>query len=215
MSLRKIRTLLSLTLGLAAASAICPSLHADTLTTTPVSLNYNSSGAITNNGIANLISFNGNLNEPYNNNPTDPNPINNQLNLGNFLVSNSVSSTINTPTAISDPVAFTVMTDASDGYKLAGTVTGSLGNASPAANSLAATISSVSLIGSPPLALAIPINTPITLNLANGTNDGSTAFNIGAVPGVPSPTPAPEPASIALFAALAGGLGVWHRRRAR
>jgi hypothetical protein len=215
---RKTRTLLSLALGLTASVASYQDVQAATITTPPaaVSLDYSSSGTITNNGVSNLISFNGMTDAPYNNNATSPTDINNQLNFGNFLVSNSVDniSTIKSLTTISDPFQITNMTDASNGYVLKGTINGTLGNANPANDNLAATISSVTPIGTPPLTLAVPIGVPINLNLANGMNDGSTALNIGATPGVGSPVPAPEPASIAMFAVLVGGLGVWHRRRA-
>ena len=215
---RTTRIFWSLALGLTTVVATTRDVHAAAITPVApaVALGFDTSTTgLLNSQVPNLVTF-----QPSNGTYDSSNPggNNDMIPFGSFSVSASALKSVTTPTTISDPFSVTVNdhtagTTPTPSATLSGLITGTVGAGGSNAQ-LFATINSVSTTGAFPLALGVPVGIPVNLYIPTGTTNATTVLNISAHPGVTSPTPAPEPASIAMFAALVGGLGVWHRRRA-
>jgi hypothetical protein len=191
------RTLCALALG-AALTAAARDAHAGPIP-------YGTIGSVNTpiGGVPNLVYFNGTTGTF---DPAHPGSID----LGNFVVS-SLTKQTGTPdvTFTNDPFSVVVYSGAQQSVQVNGNLNGITG---PTATnpSLSATFTSITPYGSSPLPfnIALPLNTPVSLALSDGTGPASTIVTAAA-------SPVPEPSTVAVFAAALGGLGLWHRRRAR
>jgi len=186
----------ALALGLAAAAASARDAQAD-----PIA--YGTLGTVTTpvGGVPNLVYFNGN-NGTFD--PAKPGSID----LGSFVVS-SLSKQPGTPdvTFNQNPFQLIVYSGSQQSERIDGVLNGTIG-ATATSPSLSATFTGVSQFGSVPMPfnLNLPLNTPLSLSLSDGTGPAVTMLTGAA-------SPVPEPASVAVFAVALGGLGLWGRRR--
>jgi hypothetical protein len=130
------------------------------------------------------------------------------IDLGQFIVSPSAATTAATYTK--DPFEIIVTSSGSEGAKVSGVLDGAFGP-SISHPSLTATITGISQYGASnlPFGMTLPIGTPLTLAMTNGTDPAPTEL-IGA-----TSLAVPEPSSIAVLTFAIGGLGLWHRQRLR
>jgi hypothetical protein len=112
---------------------------------------------------------------------------------------------VNNPSTASTPQSF---------YTIAGTLTGTVTNGK---SGMVASITSISGPGLDPSVLPFTVSqlsiTPLTLNAPSGATAGSTTFYATVEPLLGIPAAAPEPSSIAAFAAAIAGWGL--RRKLR
>jgi hypothetical protein len=190
MTLRTSRTLWAPVLTLALAGLAAPTARAD-------AISYSTAGSVATPAGATpgLVYFNGFNN--YNADTTAP------LNLGTFVMSTLAKS--NAATYANDPFQILVTSQGQTEF-INGVLNGSTGS-NPA---MTATITSINPIDPSktfPFQVKLPLNTPMTLAVTDGTSPGMTSL-VGA-----SPAAIPEPSSVAVFAVAMGGFGLWSRRR--
>ena len=189
MTPRNPRTLLALTLGLILAGTAARDVQAS-----PIA--YNTLGTVTAPaGASNAIMFTGNTGA------FDPvNPA--SINLGTFMLSNPTTPSTS---YVNNPFEIIAFTSPQQSVKFSGVLNGMVGSAIPKP-SVTATLTSIAQYGNMglPFNVAPTLGTPMNLNLTN--TNSSVALVIAA-------SPVPEPASIAVFAAALGGLGLWRGRR--